>query len=83
MVHVAHAGFWENMVVTCHYRAGVLAEIRVHPTDLGFGRPRGQRGRPMRAHGEMADRVIARVRKMSGAYGSNLTNESGVGVLRI
>ncbi len=49
--HVAHAEFWQNFAATCHYRGGKLAEIRIHPVDQGFGRPRGQRGRPVLATG--------------------------------
>jgi hypothetical protein len=35
----SHAEFWQNFAATCHYRAGNLAEIRIHPVDQGFGRP--------------------------------------------
>lgn len=81
--HVAHAGFWENMVVTCHHRSGKLAEVRIHPTDLGFGKPRGQRGRPMLAGREVAERVIARVGDMSRRYGVEVRNQNGVGVITV
>src|SRR5205823_9964998 len=59
--HVAQPAYWENIVATCQYRDGKLAQIRIHPIDLGFGRPRGQRGRPVLEQGEMAARIIARV----------------------
>ena len=59
-----------------------LAELRVYPTDLGFGKPRSQRGRPMLAGGEMANRVISRVADMSDKYGVSIVDEDGIGVLR-
>src|SRR5262249_55517410 len=37
--HVAEADFWQIFPAPCHYRAGKLAEIRIHPLDQGFGRP--------------------------------------------
>lgn len=81
--HVAHAGFWENMIVTCHHKGGKLVEVRVHPTDLGFGRSRAQRGRPMLASGAMAERVISRVAEMSRQYGVEVVNRNGVGVIAL
>ena len=79
--HVAHADYWENIVATCHYRGGKLAEIRIHPLDQGFGRPRGQRGRPVLANGEMAAKIIARVDRLSAPYGVTVTDRDGVGVI--
>ena len=40
------------------FRAKQLAEIRLHPIDLGFKRARSQRGRPLLAHGEVAREVL-------------------------
>lgn len=80
--HVAHAGFWENIVVQVAFRAGALAEVRVVPIDQGFGRPRPMRGRPMLAEGEVAARVLNRVRDISALYGTRFTVSKGVAVAR-
>jgi len=79
--HVAHAEFWQNFAATCHYRAGELAEIRIHPVDQGFGRPRGQRGRPVLATGELAATIIERVERLSRPYGVSVQNRDGVGIV--
>jgi poly-gamma-glutamate synthesis protein (capsule biosynthesis protein) len=79
--HVAHADYWQNFAATCHYRGGTLGEIRIHPLDQGFGRPRGQRGRPVLAQRETADSIIARVGRLSAPYGVTVTNRDGVGVV--
>jgi poly-gamma-glutamate synthesis protein (capsule biosynthesis protein) len=79
--HVAHAEFWQNFAATCHYRAGKLAEIRIHPVDQGFGRPRGQRGRPVLATGALAANIIERVDRLSQPYGVRVQNRDGVGVV--
>lgn len=81
--HVAHAGFWENIAVTCEFRSGAAAEIRIHPIEHGFGASLGQRGRPMLASGEIADRVIGRVAELSRMYGVTVSNDNGVGVITI
>jgi len=80
---VAHAEFWESMAVTCRFACGKLAEIAIHPLDQGFARPRAQRGRPVLAEAVMAERVIARVARLSAPYGTVVENRDGMGVLKI
>jgi poly-gamma-glutamate synthesis protein (capsule biosynthesis protein) len=79
--HVASADYWQSFAATCHYGGGKLSEIRIHPLDQGFGRPRGQRGRPVLAEGEVAAKVIARVDAMSRAYGVTVANRDGTGIV--
>jgi len=81
--HIAHEGFWENIAVTCEFRKGAAAEIRIHPIEQGFGASLGQRGRPMLATGAIADRVIGRVAELSRMYGVAVRNDKGVGVIAI
>jgi poly-gamma-glutamate synthesis protein (capsule biosynthesis protein) len=81
--HPAHAGFWENIVVRVAFRGGKLREIRVHPIDQGFGRPRAQRGRPMLAEGKVAARVLARVKELSALYGTKMQVSKNTGLIRL
>jgi poly-gamma-glutamate synthesis protein (capsule biosynthesis protein) len=81
--HVAHQGFWENIVVSCDFRKGRLAQIRVHPIDQGFGRPRAQRGRPMLANGAVAKRVLGRIAKISKIYGTTMRVNKNTGIIRV
>ncbi|MBL8289212.1 MAG: CapA family protein [Rubrivivax sp.] len=69
----AEAAFWESFVATCDFRAGRLAELRLHPLDLGHGRPRAQRGRPLLARGEVAARVLQRAARLSAHHGTRLS----------
>jgi poly-gamma-glutamate synthesis protein (capsule biosynthesis protein) len=80
--HVAHAEFWENILPTCHFEAGKLAEIRIYPLDQGFGRTRAQRGRPLLAQGAVAAKIIERVNSLSKPYGVTVKNENGIGIIR-
>ncbi len=81
--HIAHAGFWENIAVTCQFRNGAAAEIRIHPIEQGFGASLAQRGRPMLATGAIASRVIDRVAELSRIYGVEVRNENEIGVIAI
>jgi poly-gamma-glutamate synthesis protein (capsule biosynthesis protein) len=81
--HVAHAEFWESIAASCHFSGGKLAEIRIHPIDQGFGRPRGQRGRPVLADAVMAARVIERVARLSKPYGVEVRNRGNIGIVTL
>lgn len=62
--------FWEGAVATVRFGAGALEQVCLHPVDLGFGTRRSERGRPMLATGAAADRILARLERMSGAAGT-------------
>lgn len=81
--HVADPAYWENMFAVCRFNKKKLKEIRIHPIDQGFGRPRPQRGRPLLAEGEVANRVIERVMRLSQRYGTKLSNCDGVGIIEV
>ncbi len=42
--HPAEPAYWENMFAVCEFNERKLREIKIHPIDQGFGRPRPQRG---------------------------------------
>ena len=79
--HPSDPAYWENMFAVCEFAGKKLKQIRVHPIDQGFGRPLPQRGRPLVADGEVANRVIERVKKLSERYGTKVTIREGVGVV--
>jgi poly-gamma-glutamate capsule biosynthesis protein CapA/YwtB (metallophosphatase superfamily) len=81
--HPSDPAYWENMLAVCDFQGTKLKEIRIHPIDQGFGRPRPQRGRPLLAEGEVANRVIERVARLSQRYGTKLSARNGVGLVEI
>jgi poly-gamma-glutamate synthesis protein (capsule biosynthesis protein) len=81
-----HAGDplqWEQAFAVCDFVGEHLAEIRIHPIDLGHQRPRPQRGRPLPAQGEIADRILKRIQRLSAKYGTRLEIRNGVGVVKV
>src|SRR5262249_34899207 len=44
--------FWEGVCAECEFRDRTLATVRLHPLDLGHGRSRASRGRPLIARRE-------------------------------
>ncbi len=81
--HPSDPAYWENMFAVCKFEAKKLLEIKIFPIDQGFGRPRPQRGRPVLAEGEMANRVIERVTRLSRRYGTKISNRDGVGMIEL
>jgi len=81
-----HAGDplqWEQAFAICDFVGDRLAEIRIHPIDLGHKRPRTQRGRPMPARGEIADRILKRIQRLSAKYGTKVEIRDGIGVVTV
>jgi poly-gamma-glutamate synthesis protein (capsule biosynthesis protein) len=81
--HPSDPAYWENMFAVCEFSKNRLKEIRIYPIDQGFGRPRPQRGRPVLAEGEVAQRVIERVVRLSRRYGTSIRARDGVGVIEL
>ena len=81
--HPSDPAYWENMFAVCKFSGNKLEEIRIYPIDQGFGRPRPQRGRPLLAEGEVAERVIDRVKRLSRRYGTEVAKRDGVGIIEI
>jgi poly-gamma-glutamate capsule biosynthesis protein CapA/YwtB (metallophosphatase superfamily) len=75
--------YWESVVALPTFRGGRLSEIRLLPLTLGFGAPRSQRGRPIRADEESSHRIIERLRRLSAAFGTSIDERDGVGVVRL
>jgi poly-gamma-glutamate synthesis protein (capsule biosynthesis protein) len=74
--------FWRSVVGVCHYEAKALKEVRLYPIDLGFGRPIPQRGRPVLAQGDVAQAILAWLQTASAPFGTEITIEGDVGVIR-
>jgi poly-gamma-glutamate capsule biosynthesis protein CapA/YwtB (metallophosphatase superfamily) len=79
--HPSDPAYWENMFAVCEFSRNKLSKIKIYPIDQGFGRPRPQRGRPLLADGEVANRVIERVTRLSKHYGIKVVHRDGVGVI--
>ena len=81
--HPSDPAYWENMFPVCEFSGGKLKEIKIYPIDQGFGRPRPQRGRPVLAEGEVAERVIDRVTRLSRRYGTKISRRGEIGVIEV
>jgi poly-gamma-glutamate capsule biosynthesis protein CapA/YwtB (metallophosphatase superfamily) len=79
--HTADPLQYEQLFAVCDFAGEELKEVRLYPLELGFGKPRGQRGRPLLASGETAERIISRVARISKRYGTDVQFRDGIGVI--
>jgi len=74
----------EALLVVTRFAGGALAEVRVHPADVGKGyRPLSKIGIPMVPAPAVAQEILAKVQRLSKPFGTALAIENGVGVIRI
>ena len=67
----------------CEYGSGRLRQITLLPVDLGYGRPRSQRGRPMLAKGEVARRILERIKTLSEPFGTKVKTKGARGIISV
>jgi poly-gamma-glutamate capsule biosynthesis protein CapA/YwtB (metallophosphatase superfamily) len=75
--------YWHGVAAACDFRGGKLACLDLHPLDLGHGRSRAQRGRPMLAAGETAAAILDRVKRLSERYGTTVELEGEVASIKL
>jgi len=66
----------------CQFKAGKLAAIELYPIDLGFGKSRTQRGRPLLAAPPLAEEIIENLRRLSQPYQTEIVSEGGRWLIR-
>lgn len=75
--------FWETVLPVCEYEDGTLAGIELHPLELGYDRPRPQRGVPRPAEGETARRILREFDECCDAYDVEVRIEDGRGRIEV
>lgn len=73
---------WQSLVPVCEFRDGGLAKVELYPVELGFGRPRSQRGRPVLAGDRVAAEIVRRFEGLSSESGISVERREGTYQLR-
>ena len=60
---------WEAVVAVPRFRGEQLVELALHPITLGFGKARSVRGRPQFADGELGQKILGDLVKLSARDG--------------
>jgi poly-gamma-glutamate capsule biosynthesis protein CapA/YwtB (metallophosphatase superfamily) len=75
--------YWHGLLAECAFESGKLAALRLHPLDLGHGRSRSQRGRPVLARAKVAAAILKRVARLARRHGTDIAIEGETGVVRV
>jgi poly-gamma-glutamate synthesis protein (capsule biosynthesis protein) len=70
---------WEAVVAVPKFRGKQLTELAFHPITLGHGKSRSVRGRPLFAEGELGQKILGDLVKLSGQMGTKIAVRDGVG----
>ncbi|TPG40622.1 hypothetical protein EAH79_12085 [Sphingomonas koreensis] len=83
-------GFWqlkpnlESFLAESHYDNGKLSEVRIYPVDLGqTPRPGSQVGIPRTPTPTVAQKILDEIIEYSKPFGTKITVENGVGIIRL
>ncbi len=69
---------WEAVIAVPEWSGQQLVELTLHPITLGYGQPRHVRGRPMMAEGELADKILGDLVRLSAPYGTQFDISDGI-----
>ena len=79
--HPADSNYWKQVVAKCEFKEKKLARIELYPLDLGFAKPRWQRGRPLLAEEKLGREIIEKVADLSQRRGTAVKWQNGRGVI--
>jgi poly-gamma-glutamate synthesis protein (capsule biosynthesis protein) len=79
--HTADPRLWQQVFAVCDFAGPRVRQIRLYPLDLGFGKPRTQRGRPLLADPALGQAIVERVACLSRKYGTEVAYRDGIGVI--
>jgi poly-gamma-glutamate synthesis protein (capsule biosynthesis protein) len=74
---------YESVLPLCQYDHGTLDRVKLYPVNLCMSEPRPRRGRPVRATGATADRILRRLSELSEPYGTKIQTDDGVGIIEV
>jgi poly-gamma-glutamate capsule biosynthesis protein CapA/YwtB (metallophosphatase superfamily) len=75
--------FFQSVVAVCDHENGRLTQVRLHPVDLGFGRPISQRGRPLLADPAVGAEILRWLQEVSEPFGTVIAVRDGIGVIEV
>jgi hypothetical protein len=79
--HPSDPAYWKQVVARCEFENKKVSRIDLYPLDLGFGKPRWQRGRPVLADEKLGKEIIDRVARLSDKYATQVKWQDGRGVI--
>ncbi|WP_085035663.1 CapA family protein [Ensifer aridi] len=85
-LHEAELGFsdpvfYESIIAVSRFEQNQIAELRLHPIELGYSRRFANRGIPSLASGDKARAILERLQLLSRPFGTEIIIENNVGIV--
>jgi len=74
---------YESVIAVSRFTAGQVSELRLYPIDLGVTAHGAARGVPALADAVVGRRILERLQRLSQPFGTTISIEKGVGVVRL
>jgi poly-gamma-glutamate synthesis protein (capsule biosynthesis protein) len=75
--------WYQSVLAVSTYARGGVAEIRLYPVELGFNEPDLTKGVPRLAEPDAAREILERLTRLSRPFGTTITIENNVGIIRV
>ncbi|MCA1583605.1 MAG: CapA family protein [Acidobacteria bacterium] len=75
--------WYQSVIAESRFESGRLAEVRLHPVDLGADLRAANRGVPRLARPDVARTILERLQRLSSPFGTTITIEQNVGIIRL
>jgi poly-gamma-glutamate capsule biosynthesis protein CapA/YwtB (metallophosphatase superfamily) len=75
--------YWISILPHMAFEGERLKTLRLYPIELGQSEPRSQRGRPKLAEPDLASKILQIIKGLSEPYGTEMSIENGVGIVRL
>jgi len=75
--------YWISVTPRMEYDGDRLRELKLYPIELGQGKPRSQRGRPVLADEKLGAKILGVMEKLSEPYGTKIIVRDNVGVVEL
>ncbi|WP_461513332.1 CapA family protein [Rhizobium mongolense] len=75
--------FYESIITVSRFEQNHLVELRLYPIELGHSKRFANRGVPNLAPLPLAKSILERLQKLSKPFGTEITIDNGVGVIRL
>jgi poly-gamma-glutamate synthesis protein (capsule biosynthesis protein) len=75
--------YWISFLPFMEYEGESLTNLKLYPFHLGQDKPRSQKGRPVMAYGELAEKILGIIKNLSKPYGTEIIVKEGVGSVKL
>lgn len=74
---------FHSVIAVSRYEKSQASEIKLYPVDLGYGKRLTESGIPRVPSPEVAMRILERLKKMSKPFGTEISIEENIGIIRV